>query len=158
MKKLLFLAAMSFATIGTTISCSSDRDEEPTVQPEKKDFTNAEYIKTTLQGTWKQTAWSYNNTAWNNSSSGFQPFFTFTGNKYTYKNSETSDMFTENGTYAITPVIGNTNASLKMNYTYDNNPRTYTITLLDYTNNVVTVSEVNIGSPTGMYYTKFKKQ
>lgn len=156
MKNLLLLAAISFATIGTTISCSS-RDDEPTILPEAQDFTNANYIKSTLKGNWLKTEWSYNGVNWN--VGGTASTYDFTETSYTHKdNLIPNSMFDEYGTYIITPVVGNTNAQLTLNYTYDSSPRTRKLNLIDYKDGVVTTSHINIGSPTGTYYEKYKKQ
>ncbi len=155
MKKLLLLAAISFATIGTTISCSS-RDDEPTTQPEKQDFTNANFIKLTLKGDWLRTQWSYDGATWN---TGGTSTYNFTETSYSYKdNLIPNSIFDEAGTYIITPVMNDNNAQLTLNYTYDNTPKTRKLNLIDYKDGVVTTSHINIGSPTGTYYEKYKKQ
>lgn len=145
------------------VSSCSGRDEESGVTPEKQDFTNSNFIKATLKGDWLRTEWSYNGTVWNESGGiytpGFKSTYSFNDNSYFYKPFTAADnsSMNETGTYSITPVAANNNAFLTLNYMYSNSQFTRKITLLDFQNGVVTVSEINIGSPTGQYFERYKK-
>lgn len=157
MKKLLLLStALLFA------SCSS-RDEEPTSQPEKQDFTNANFIKSTLQGDWKGIASSRNGATWTTLEGpynvGYKTTYNFSGNAYSFR-PFTTDQFavTTSGTYTIIPVTGNNDAVIILSYSSNNTTQTKPLTLIDYTDNVVTFVEPDNGYPEGVHYYKFKKQ
>lgn len=153
MKKLFFLTIISFATVATSTSCSS-REDEPTTQPEKQDFTNANYIKSTMQGTWVQFQYSYDGAAYQ--SNNWNNKYVFSGDNYTFTpyNGEYPSL-NDAGPYTITPVVGNANAMLKL--TKKNN-YIHNLTLLDYSGGIVTTSEPDVTSPTGKLYFKYKKQ
>lgn len=160
MKNAFLFTALAFATLGTLTSCSG-RDDEPTVQPEKQDFTNANFIKQTLQGEWKGIASSSNGVSWTTLEGpynvGYKTTYKFSGNNFTYRPFVQDQFATEYpGTYTIIPVTGNNNAVLMMDYAtfYTDKP----ITLLNYEDNVVTFVEPDNNYPEGVRYYKFKKQ
>ncbi len=154
MKKLFFFAIITCLSVITLTSCSSGRDDDPVVQPEKQDFTNANFIKATMQGTWIQVQFSYDGSTyrandWNNK-------YVISGDNYTYTpyNGEFPNLI-ESGSYSIVPVTGDNNAVLKLNHS---NNYVHHLTLLDYSGGIVTTSEPDATSPTGRLYFKFKKQ
>lgn len=153
MKKTILLLALAFTAGNFVTSCSS-RDDEPVTQPEKQDFTNANFIKSTMQGTWIQSQFSYDGVSyktndWNNK-------YVFTGDNYAFTpyNAEYPSL-NDSGSYTVVPVAGNTNAMLKL---AKKNNYIHNLTLLDFSNGIVTTSEPDISSPTGKMYYKYKKQ
>lgn len=153
MKKMVLFLVLAL-NAGNFLTSCSNRDEDPTVQPEKQDFTNANYIKSTMQGTWVQLQYSYDGETyqannWNNK-------YVFSADNYTFTpyNGEYPSL-NDSGPYTITPVVGNANAILKL--TKKNN-YIHNLTLLDYSGGIVTTSEPDVTSPTGKLYFKYKKQ
>ena len=138
MKKLLLIAILSFSTIAIT-SCSSDRGEEATAPAQ--DFTNADYIKSKMIGGWNY--WGYKNESlWIYNGDVFKGTFDFNqDNTYLYKDPISAK--TQNGTYVINPVIGNTNAAIYLKYTENGLEKSRYITLKSLEGNIVTIYEKN---------------
>lgn len=157
MKKLL----LAFFTLAILTGCG--RDDEPQTQPEKQDFTNANFIKQTLQGDWKGTFSSNNGISWTSLEGqynvGYKTTYNFSSDSYTFR-PFTTDQYAVNtvGTYTVIPVTGNNNAVVILSYKGNNSTVTKPLTLIDYKDNVVTFVEPDNGFPEKVRYYKFQKQ
>lgn len=141
MKKLFLLSILTFASLVLFTACGS-RDEGPNTPQEAQDFTNANYIKSVMQGTWKY--WGHESpscSCWVYSGDVYNSYYKFNSdNTYEYKSIfDTSIVPIENGTYSINPVIGGVNASLNLKYTDKGVQKTRVVILKALEGNTVTV-------------------
>lgn len=141
MKKTILFLTLAFAAGNFATSCSS-RDEDPVTQPEKQDFTNANYIKAQMQGTWKY--WGHKSPScdcWVYSGDVYNSYYTFNSdNTYQYKSLfDVNVIPMETGTYTITPVIGSVNATLNLSYIEKGVQRQKMIILKGLEGNTVTI-------------------
>lgn len=160
MKKLFLLSAILVASTQIFNSCSS-RDEDPT--PQKQDFTNADFIKSTIQGEWKGIYSSNNGNQWQTLEGpynvGYKTTYKFSGNNFTYRPFVKDEFAKEyNGTYTILPVNGNANAVLMLKFAPGGVYGDTVLTLLSFEDNVITFVMPASGYPNGIQYYKFKKQ
>lgn len=137
-KLILFSLSASLAFL--TANCSSDRNNDA-VQQEAQDFTNANYIKKQMIG--KFQYWGHKSPScncWVYSGDIFNGYFEFSeDNSYKFK-SITSNVI-QSGSYSISPVVGNVNASLSLKYKENGKDYNRFIILKAYENNTVTIFE-----------------
>ena len=159
MKKILLFAVLFVAFL----SCSRSSDNSEDLP--REDFTNTDYIKKIMVGTWDYKASKFSiSEYWKNEYNlpGLEPYESYyiinADGTYIYKPYKpvNDDTYNETGTYVITPVKDGYKAYIE--FKEKNGGGTQKLYLDNYENNVVEAHSNTIISPTGVIYYKYQKR
>lgn len=157
MRKTILLLSVLFLAL----TCGSDRADSAQGAQIAQDFTNADFIKTTMLGTWKMSHTNYNGTWSQVNDPMYESTYKFNvDNSYTYKpyTQLNNTSLNQLGSYSITAATTTVNAKLNFTYTLNNQPRTSTVILENYNNGIVEIAETSILCPSGTCRERFQKQ